>query len=287
MIRSLPRSRGYTMGYGLYVTLYFVFLFAPLAVTCVLAFNDSQFPSLPWKGFTLDWFLADLPARTGIFHDRGNLSSIFTSAQTAILVSALATLVGTCAAFLFEQEEFPLKGALYFLMLAPLVVPGVILGISILIAATTAGTFMEDVLGIDVGILRPGFWLVVLGQFSFITTFVTLVVSARLKKFDRTLEEAALNLGATRLEVIRYITLPFLRTAIIGAGAVAFLMSFENFNTTLFLVGSEPTLPINLYLQVRDGSTPVINAISFLLIVGTSLVACVNLYAGRRTEVSS
>ncbi len=258
MIRSLPRSRGYSMGYGLYVTLYFVFLFAPLTVTCVLAFNDSQFPSLPWKGFTLDWFLADLPARTGIFHDRGNLSSILTSARTAILVSALATLVGTCAAFLFEQEEFPLKGALYFLMLAPLV--------------------------IDVGILRPGFWLVVLGQFSFITTFVTLVVSARLKKFDRTLEEAALNLGATRLEVIRYITLPFLRTAIIGAGAVAFLMSFENFNTTLFLVGSEPTLPINLYLQVRDGSTPVINAISFLLIVGTSLVACVNLYAGRKTE---
>ena len=154
------------------------------------------------------------------------------------------------------------------------------------IAATTAGTFMEDVLGIDVGILRPGFWLVVLGQFSFITTFVTLVVSARLKKFDRTLEEAALNLGATRLEVIRYITLPFLRTAIIGAGAVAFLMSFENFNTTLFLVGSEPTLPINLYLQVRDGSTPVINAISFLLIVGTSLVACVNLYVGRKNEAT-
>ncbi len=128
MIRSLPRSRGYSMGYGLYVTLYFVFLFAPLTVTCVLAFNDSQFPSLPWKGFTLDWFLADLPARTGIFHDRGNLSSILTSARTAVLVSALATLVGTCAAFLFEQEEFPLKGALYFLMLAPLVIPGVICG---------------------------------------------------------------------------------------------------------------------------------------------------------------
>ncbi|MFO7688487.1 MAG: ABC transporter permease subunit [Desulfobacterales bacterium] len=103
-----------------------------------------------------------------------------------------------------------------------------------------------------------------------------------MKKFDRSLEEAALNLGANRFEVIWFITLRFLKPAVIGAGAVAFLMSFENFNTTLFLVGSETTLPINLYLQVRDGSTPVINAISFLLIVGTSLLAMVNLYFSKK-----
>ncbi|MDC7218222.1 MAG: ABC transporter permease, partial [Spirochaetales bacterium] len=83
---------------------------------------------------------------------------------------------------------------------------------------------------------------------------------------------------------IWHITLKFLRPAIIGAGAVAFLMSFENFNTTLFLVGSEPTLPINLYLQVRDGSTPVINAVSLMLIVGTSLLALCNLYFSKREE---
>jgi spermidine/putrescine transport system permease protein len=103
-----------------------------------------------------------------------------------------------------------------------------------------------------------------------------------MKKFDRSLEEAALNLGANRFEVIWFITLRFLKPAVIGAGAVAFLMSFENFNTTLFLVGSETTLPINLYLQVRDGSTPVINAISFVLIVGTSLLAMVNLYFSKK-----
>lgn len=113
---------------------------------------------------------------------------------------------------------------------------------------------------------------------------MTLVVSARLRKFDRTLEEAALNLGANRFEVIWYITLKFLRPAIFGAAALAFLMSFENFNTTLFLVGHEATLPINLYLQVRDGSTPVINAVSFLLIVGTSLIALANLYFSRKAE---
>jgi len=105
-----------------------------------------------------------------------------------------------------------------------------------------------------------------------------------IKKFDHTLEEAALNLGATRRQVIWYITLKFLRPAIVGSGAVAFLMSFENFNTTLFLVGSQATLPINLYLQVRDGSTPVINAISCLLIVGTSSLALFNLYLSRNVK---
>ena len=99
----------------------------------------------------------------------------------------------------------------------------------------------------------------------------------------KTVDEA-MNLGATRLESIMYITIPFLRPAIITSCAVAFLMSFENFNTTLFLVGSDPTLPINLYLQVRDGSTPVINAVSFLLIVGTSIIAMANLYFSRKAQ---
>jgi spermidine/putrescine transport system permease protein len=264
------------------VILYFAFLFAPLLVTCVLAFNDSQFPALPWKGFTLEWFTGDGPERVGIFHDRMNLDSIWVSLRVAFFVTLLSVVVGTCAAFLFEQEDFRFKPLLYFLTIAPLVIPGVILGISILMFSTTLGNTFEDVWQLDIALFRPGFWLVVLGQFSFIATLVTLVVSARLKKFDRTLEEAALNLGANRFEVIWFITLRFLRPAVIGAGAVSFLMSFENFNTTLFLVGSETTLPINLYLQVRDGSTPVINAISLLLIVGTSLLAMVNLYFGKK-----
>lgn len=284
MIRSLPNSKAYTSSFKLYIILYFTFLFAPLLVTCILAFNDSQFPSLPWNGFTLEWFTADLPERVGIFHDQINLDSIWVSAKVAFFVALMATAVGTCGAFLFEQENFPFKQVLYFLMIAPLVIPGVILGISILMFSTTLGIYFEESWNVDVGLFRPGFWLVVLGQFSFISTLVALVVSARLKRFDPTLEEAALNLGANRFEVIWYITLKFLRPAIIGAGAVAFLMSFENFNTTLFLVGSEATLPINLYLQVRDGSTPVINAISFLLITGTSVLALANLYFSRKKD---
>ena len=124
MIRTLPNSRTYTFGFKLYVVLYFVFLFAPLLVTCILAFNDSQFPSLPWKGFTVEWFTADLPHRVGIFHDEINLHSIWISARVAFFVTLLATVVGTCGAFLFEQEHFRFKQALYFLMISPLVIPG-------------------------------------------------------------------------------------------------------------------------------------------------------------------
>jgi len=215
------------------------------------------------------------PDKIGIFNDARNLKGIFVSFKVAFWVTLFSTTVGTCAAFLFEHEEFRFKRFLYYAMIAPLVVPGVIIGISLLTFATTLGTFLENSLGIDIRLLGPGLFLVVCGQSSFITTFVTLVIIARLKKFDRSLEEAAFNLGANRFEVIWFITLPFLRPAIIGA-AVAFLLSFENFNTTLFLVGSNATLPVTLFTQIKDGSTPVVNAVSLVLIIGVSTIALVN-----------
>ncbi len=282
MIRSLPTSKGYDLGFRLFIVAYFVVLFAPLVVTMVLAFNNSMYPSLPWEGFTLDWFFGAGPQKYGIFNDQTNLRSLATSFRVALAVTVVSTFLGTCAAFLFEQENFRFKGALYFLMIAPLVIPGVILGISILMFANTVGIWIEEMFGVYVKFLVPGFWLVVIGQSSFISTIVALVVSARLKKFDRSLEEAAYNLGANRAEVLWFITLKYLRPSIIGGAAVAFLMSFENFNTTIFTVGSQATLPINMYMQVRDGSTPVINAISFLLIAGTSVFAVANLWGKRK-----
>ena len=284
MIRTLPNSKTYLTGYKLFIIIFFIFLFSPLIITMVLAFNNSMFPSLPWKGFTLDWFFGDGPEKIGLFHDSINLRGIATSFKVAFTVSILSTIVGTMAAFLFEQEDFKFKGALYFLMIAPLVIPGVILGISILLFANTISIFIEDNFGIYVKALSPSFWLVVMGQFSFVTTIVTMIISARLRKFDRTLEEAASNLGANKFEVIWYITLKFLRPSIMGGAAIAFLMSFENLNTTLFLIGAESTLPINLYQQVRDGSTPVINAISFLLIISTSIIAVATLYGGKKED---
>jgi spermidine/putrescine transport system permease protein len=124
---------------------------------------------------------------------------------------------------------------------------------------------------------------VILGQFSFIATIATLVIAARLKKFDRTLEDAALNLGASRLTAVRTITIPYLAPALVGAALVAFLMSFENFNTTLMLVGSDAPLTIAMFDRLKQGSTPVLNAVSLLLMIGSSLLALVMISFQRRS----
>ena len=273
MIPTIKQSRAFTLTYGAYVTLFFIYLSLPLVVVSVFAFNDSLFPSLPWKGFTWDWFFGtELPKR-GVFYERGIIGSIGTSAFVAIMVATLSVFVGTCNAFLFNRYEFKFKSALYVLMLLPLVIPGIVLGISILVFSSNLANGIEDGLGVDIEALRPGLILVVLGQFSFITTIATLVISARLKKFDQSLEEAALNLGATRLTAVRTITLPYLRPAILGAVLVAFLMSFENFNTTLMLVGSDAPLTITMFDRLKEGSTPVLNAVSLLLMLGSSVLA--------------
>lgn len=286
MIRSLPNSPAYRIGYSIYVSLFFLFLLMPLVTICVLAFNDSNFISLPWEGFTLDWFFSATDEREGLFADEGLLTSIYVSITTGLIVAAMSTVIGTIAALLFEEEKFRLKGLLYFLALTPLVIPGVILGISILLTATSAGNYIEDTFGVDIELFRPSYWLVVFGQFSFGATYVMLLVSARLKKFDRTLEEAALSLKASRLESIMYVTIPFLRSAMVGAFVVAFILSFSNINTTIFLIGSDHTLPIDLYSRIRFSSTPVLNAVSFMVVLVISFLAILNFFAGGKKQQS-
>jgi spermidine/putrescine transport system permease protein len=158
-------------------------------------------------------------------------------------------------------------------MLAPLVIPGVILGISILAFASRIAEFADDAFGWELDLLRPGLPLVVLGQFSFIATIATLTISARLRRFDRTLEEAALNLGASKAAVFRTIVLPYLRPALIGSAAISFLMSFEDFNTTLMLVGADSPLTVMMYGRMREGATPVLNSVSLFLMVASAVLA--------------
>jgi len=283
MIPSIPRPRVFRVAYAAYVAIFFVYLIAPLAVVAAFAFNDSMFPSLPWKGVTLEWFLNDEEPRLGLFHDGALTESIGISAFVAFWVTILAVGVGTCNAFLFERERFPFRELLYMLMLAPLVIPGVILGISILVFSNSIINGVEGAVGLEFEALRPGLLLVVAGQFSFIATITTLVIAARLRKFDQALEEAALNLGATRIVAVWTVTIPYLRPALIGAGIVAFLISFENFNTTLMLVGSDAPLTITMYDRLREGSTPVLNAVSLVLMAGSGALALTSVFVqGRR-----
>ena len=285
MIPSLPRPALQRFGLGAFVVAFFVFLFVPLVVVAVFAFNDAPYPTPPWMGFTLDWFTAQTPTRTGLLFDAELLRSIGTSAWVALWVTLLSVGVGTCNAFLLERFEFPGKNAVALLAMLPLVIPGVILGISILAFASRIANFADETWGLELDFLRPGLPLVILGQFSYIVTIATLTVSASLRRFDRSLEDAALNLGASRVAVLWTITLPYLRPSMIGAAAMAFLMSFENFNTTLMLVGSESPLTVLMYGRMREGATPVLNAVSLFLMVASALLALLLLWrAGPKRE---
>ena len=285
MIPTLPRPAWLRTATALYVVAFLVFLFLPLVTVAVFAFNDAPYPAPPWHGFTLDWFLGNkATGRVGLFADQELLGSIWTSCIVAAWVTTLSVLIGTANAFLMERFTFPGKGALSVVMLAPLVIPGVILGISILAFASRVADLCSDLFGWELDFLRPGLPLVVLGQFSYIAAIATLTISARLKRFDRTLEDAALNLGASHPAVLRTITLPYLRPALIGSAAIAFLMSFENFNTTLMLVGSDAPLTIMMYGRMREGATPVLNAVSLFLIVASATLALTLLRRSRHRE---
>ncbi|MGI3167558.1 ABC transporter permease [Pseudooceanicola sp. C21-150M6] len=278
----MQSSRPLLWVYRAYVVIFFLYLAAPLIAAGVFAFNDSMFPSLPWQGFTFDWFFSPESPKLGLFHDDRLLQGIGNSLYIGVIVAALSVAAGTCNAFLFERRDFPFKSALYVLMVVPLVIPGVILGISILVFASMVANFADQQLGLFLTWLRPGIPLVVLGQFSFLTTITSLVIAARLQKFDISLEEAALNLGASRLRVLLTVTLPFLMPAMFSAFVVAFLVSFENFNTTLMLVGSDAPLTITMYdRMVKVGSTPVLNAVSVVLMLGSGLLALLSVVAQR------
>ncbi len=282
MIPSIPQSPAFRGIYLAYVVAFFLWLALPLVTVSVFAFNDSLFPALPWQGMTWAWFFGDERPKIGLFHERRILASIGTSAFVAVCVSALSVAVGTTNAFLFNRYTFRGRGLAYILMLLPLVVPGIVLGISILVFSSRIAGAVESATGLYAEALRPGLLLVILGQFSFITTIATLVISARLIKFDRSLEEAALNLGASPLTAVRTVTMPYLLPALVGAFVVAFLMSFENFNTTLMLVGSDAPLTITMFDRLKEGSTPVLNAVSVLLMLGSGLLALILIGFQRR-----
>ncbi len=270
------RREGFSLSkflFYFYAILVLIFTLGPLVIVTILAFNNNPSASFPWQGFTLDWFKASTPDRVGLFDDARMMKAVAVSLKVAVFVTLISVALGVNNAFLFVRHKFRGQGALYLLMLGPLVVPGVVLGTSILAFSYGVANGLDKIFGSGAGtFLRPGFWLVVFGQVSFVATTTTLVITARLKRFDPSLEEAAMDLGASRTEAIRLVTMRFLAPAMLGAGIIAFLFSFENFNTTYFLSGSDPTVPILLYSRLRFGITPEINAVSVMLMVVTGLL---------------
>lgn len=242
---------------GAYLFLFFGYLFLPLGIMAAATFNSSRFPTVtPWMGFTLGWFQA-------LWDDQRMWAALGTSLIVGAGVIALAVPLGLAAALLLDRLHSRAKTFLYALMVSPLLTPGVIVGISTLV-------FWREWFGVS-----GGLFLTVVAQSSFIAAYAMLLFSARLERFDPALEEAALDLGATHGQVFRRITLPYLMPAILSAALLAFLQSFENYNTTLFVRGLDTTLTVYIATKVRTGLTPAVNALSLVLIALTILGAVV------------
>jgi spermidine/putrescine transport system permease protein len=234
----------------IYMAAFLLYLLIPLVVMAGAAFNDSKLPTIiPWKGFTDRWFI-------DLWNDNRIRVAVLNTVLVALAVVALAVPIGTAGAILVNSISGRVRSVLYGLMVAPILIPGVVIGISTLL-------FWNQ---FSVG---SGLHLSVLGQVSYIASFVMLLVLARLQSFDQGLEEAALDLGATHAQVMRRILLPHLYPALGAGAAISFFQSIENFNVTLFTRGGADTLTVYVFSKVRSGITPTINALALLLILLT------------------
>ncbi|MCV2866117.1 ABC transporter permease [Albidovulum sediminicola] len=229
-----------------YVGLILFFLYAPILVMAAMSLNASEFYQLPFRGST-EWY-----AR--LWHNGEILSAAWRSVWIAVIVTLIATTLGTAASVALFRHDFRGKRVLQVLLFPPIAIPWLITGTAMLIFF----------FGIGLGRGTPA---VIIGHVALALPYVIVVVSARLATFDRTLEEAARSLGATPWQITRAVTVPWILPGIIAGGLFAFAVSFDQFVVSYFL--SEPgdtTLPVLIYTSIRKGFTPEINAISTIII---------------------
>ena len=248
-----------------YLVIFLLFMLLPLVIMGGAALNDTRFPSVyPWVGLTDRWFI-------DLWNDERMWSSATNTVLVALSVVAIAVPIGTAAAILINSVEAKTRSFLYGFMVAPILTPGAVIGISTLLFWNKFN-------------VPAGLHLSVLGQVSFIAAYVMLLVLARLQSFDGGLEEAALDLGANHGQVMRRILLPHLYPAIAAGAMIAFFQSVENFNVTLFTRGNSNTLTVYVGSKIRSGITPTINALALILIVVTVVSAIVYEILRRREE---
>lgn len=241
----------------------YVYLYAPLIVIVAFSFNDSTLQVMPFGHFTLKWY-RQLPGSTGL------LSALWLSLQLAGLVTAIASLIATGFALVLAHWRSRGSTVIENLIALPLAVPGVVLGISMVMAASAVG-------------IPPGMGRLVLGHLVFVMPVILLVVLARLRRIDESFALASRDLGAGPCSTFWRIQLPMIKSAIIGGALLGFTMSVDEVMVSLFLTGTSPTLPVYVWNQTRFGFTPAVNAI-FTCIAVVSMVLVV---AGQMLITSS
>ena len=232
---------------GLYAVAIYAFLHVPLLVLAVFSFNSTKFTV--WRGFSLEWYET-------AFRDAGLLDASLNSLIIAVVASLLATVCGTlCAYGLWKRRAPLLSGSLYL----SLVTPEIVTGISLLALFQWMFRFLR---------IQLGMHTVILAHVAFSLAYVVIVVMARLRTFDPALEEAAMDLGASEWQAFRQVTLPSILPGVIAAGLLAFTVSIDDYVITSLVAGVDSeTLPMVIFQMARRGVSPVVNAISTIIVV--------------------
>jgi spermidine/putrescine transport system permease protein len=239
-----------------------VFLYAPIAVLIVFSFNASRL-SASWQGLTLEWYRQ-------LAGDAALLAAVRNSLLVGIVSTAIATVLGIGAALGLERLSFRGRGLLESAMLLPLVIPEIMMGVALMLFFV----LIEVPLSLAT---------VTVGHAAFNLPVVTIIVRARLRKLDPHLVEAARDLGATPWAAFRRVTLPLLAPAILGAVLMAFTFSLDDFIVTFFTAGpGSTTLPLKVYSMVKTGVSPVINALSTVLLLLSMTLIGASLALQRR-----
>jgi spermidine/putrescine transport system permease protein len=230
----------------------YLFLYAPLAILVLFSFNKGRLTAV-WEGFTLEWYVR-------LLGDTRILTSLRNSLIIGLSATVLSTVVGTAAALAFFRHRFRRQTSLDALVTLPIVIPEIVMASSLLLLFAAAG-------------LRLGFLSVILAHVGFSISYAVVVVRARLSGFDRSLEEAAMDLGAGPFRTFFQVTLPGIAPGVLAAGLLVFALSIDDYVITSFVAGvGSTTLPIQIYSMVRSGVSPQINAVSTILLVATSLL---------------
>jgi spermidine/putrescine transport system permease protein len=260
---------------GLYLLLFFAYLFGPLVIMSITAFNSSSFPRVyPWECLTFEWF-------GKLVQDQRLMIGLKNSLIIGVGVVVLSVLLGLAGSLLLTQIWPKARAAYYTIITAPILIPGVVIGISTVLFWDRVAT------GVGAGYgsaLYDGLFLTIRGQSCFIASYCMLVFVARLQRFDHQLIDAALDLGATNAQAFRKILLPFLKPAIASAAVIAFLASFENYNTSVFTISHHNTFTIEVAQKVRLGIDPSISALAVIVISLTLFAALAREAWTRRAQ---
>ena len=273
---------------GIYIFIFFLYLFGPLLIMSITAFNSAEFPSIaPWECFSFRWFTDgkiayDGQHLAGLSTDWRLHNGLISSLIIGIGVVGLSVPIGLAASIVLTQVHSRLRTIFYSISIMPVLFPGVIIGISTVVLWDRIATIGGDGFISDLG--RNGIFLTILGQTCFISTYCFLIFVARLQRFDQTQEEAALDLGASQTQVFFKILIPYLMPAIASSAVIAFLASFENYNTTVFSILSDQTLTTVIASKVRLGISPAISALALVIICITIATAITYEILRRRED---